>query len=458
MLNFILNYIILSSVDSRLEAQLKSFTITNIPKDHSFYSRECIYIEENSLPSEIHFQVDGLNKIIYERKYDYIDNNIISELNINDPIIYNSKNIQSTLTFNCNIDKNIINGIIIQNNNILEFSNDPSHPLMIESNNKDMIVIYNIANQLTQEADLLSSNDFLNREESDIRRLEVKKWNNCYRNDNIKHILNIGVAIGSSVFTNRFRTNLQNTINSLASIIAKTNLVYGTQLNINLKVSEIYISGRDGIPSWDNNKNCLNKRVNINSQLSSFKSWASQKNKKLGIWHLIDDCFKGSGVIGLAWVGTLCSSNGYNTGISWWSRRIWLTFAHEVGHNFGAQHSFEEGRGRTGGIMDYGNGLLNGEYQFNTKYRKNQVCRKVNSIINSCRAIYPINSPSKCITNGGAVSGMECIFPFTFRSVKYFGCTTITDPDNKLWCSTKVDDNGKHIRGNWGYCGEGCLL
>ena len=27
-----------------------------------------------------------------------------------------------------------------------------------------------------------------------------------------------------------------------------------------------------------------------------------------------------------------------------------------------------------------------------------------------------------------------------------------------LWCSTKVDDDGNHVRGNWGNCGPSCPL
>ena len=65
----------------------------------------------------------------------------------------------------------------------------------------------------------------------------------------------------------------------------------------------------------------------------------------------------------MAWVGTLCrTGRGSHTGVSWYTRRHWFTFAHEIGHNFGGSHSFEEGQVRTGGIMDYGNGLLNGDY------------------------------------------------------------------------------------------------
>jgi hypothetical protein len=41
-----------------------------------------------------------------------------------------------------------------------------------------------------------------------------------------------------------------------------------------------------------------------------------------------------------------------------------------AGHNFAAQHTFQNGQGSTGSIMDYGDGKLNGEYQFHTTYSK----------------------------------------------------------------------------------------
>merc|ERR1712226_153591 len=75
--------------------------------------------------------------------------------------------------------------------------------------------------------------------------------------------------------------------------------------------------------------------------------------------------------------GTIVSQNGCKTGVTYFTQRetTFETFAHEVGHSFGASHSFEEGRGRTGGIMDYGhNKLISGELQFNTKYRKREIC------------------------------------------------------------------------------------
>ena len=53
-----------------------------------------------------------------------------------------------------------------------------------------------------------------------------------------------------------------------------------------------------------------------------------------------------------------------------------------------------------------------------------------------------------CFTN----SGDPCQFPFIFNRQKYTGCTRDSDPSNRLWCSTKTDFNGNHIKGNWGYC------
>ena len=32
------------------------------------------------------------------------------------------------------------------------------------------------------------------------------------------------------------------------------------------------------------------------------------------------------------------------------------------------------------GIMDYGDGKLDGVYQFNTRYRKQEMCRQMNSV------------------------------------------------------------------------------
>lgn len=46
----------------------------------------------------------------------------------------------------------------------------------------------------------------------------------------------------------------------------------------------------------------------------------------------------------------------------------------------------------------------------------------------------------------------SCVFPFTYKDETYTSCTDRTDPDDLLWCATKVDPQGNYIKGNWGYC------
>jgi hypothetical protein len=119
---------------------------------------------------------------------------------------------------------------------------------------------------------------------------------------------------------------------------------------------------------------------------------------------LFGDCWNG-GAIGLANVAVLCKSS-WNRGLTWYGGSTWATFAHEVGHNFGASHSFEEGQGSTGGIMDYGDGTLNGEFQFNSKYRKVEVCAELTKQINlECPHIVPHSV--EC-GNGVVEEGEEC--------------------------------------------------
>ena len=70
------------------------------------------------------------------------------------------------------------------------------------------------------------------------------------------------------------------------------------------------------------------------------------------------------------------------------------------------------------------------------------------------------SSGLSCRTTTGADPNKPCVFPFKFRSVTYNNCTKVaTDPDDtKAWCSTKIDEFGKHVggKGKWGYCEPKC--
>merc|ERR1712139_477737 len=116
-----------------------------------------------------------------------------------------------------------------------------------------------------------------------------------------------------------------------------------------------------------------------------------------GVVHLFTGCGNGNGYVGLGNVNRICAD--YDTSVvEMHDDNSWLIFAHELGHNFGGEHSFEEGKGTTGGIMDYGNHMLNGEYQFNTKYRKKQMCKVLNDAKGwfGCGSLFKACSLSDC--------------------------------------------------------------
>ena len=60
----------------------------------------------------------------------------------------------------------------------------------------------------------------------------------------------------------------------------------------------------------------------------------------------------------------------------------------------------------------------------------------------------------------GPGSGIPCVFPFQLNGNVYNTCTNELSQftNNKTWCSTKVDETGEHISGNWRSCNENCLL
>ena len=65
-----------------------------------------------------------------------------------------------------------------------------------------------------------------------------------------------------------------------------------------------------------------------------------------------------------------------------------------------------------------------------------------------------MNNSSVCKTNGGIKPNTPCVFPFNYMGVVYNACIGIGH--STFWCSTKVDEDGNHVDGNWGNCGPAC--
>jgi hypothetical protein len=328
------------------------------------------------------------------------------------------------------------------------------------------------------------------------RRLIVEKWNDCYDGDSATRSFSIGIAIGSGLFQRKFSNDHEAVAKWINSIVAEANVIYRPQLNIALSVGEVVIQqSSQGAPAWDD-PNC---ELGLSSQLSNFRQW--QQPSKRGLWHLFDDCFGVSGSsIGLATMlvgdpaGTLCMMDPvpgwnefWNTAVSWYSFNTWKTFAHEVGHNFGGHHSFEDGQGKTGGIMDYGDGKLDGEYQFNTKYRKTEICKSIQKVIGTCSAFSIVDDGTTITTTRGtgtiitttkgtgttstttvasATTTVACgslcqdklgvTSTITFNGVKYTDCASLISATNDftpgLWC-TRFEAQFKVCAKSCGTCG-----
>ena len=63
---------------------------------------------------------------------------------------------------------------------------------------------------------------------------------------------------------------------------------------------------------------------------------------------------------------------------------------------------------------------------------------------------------SSCNTIAGPRINENCVFPFVFLEKTYNKCTWEGDSSEGAWCSTKVDEFGTHIKGEWGNCAEQC--
>jgi len=159
---------------------------------------------------------------------------------------------------------------------------------------------------------------------------------------------------------------------------------------------------------------------------------------KKGANHLFTGCGGRWGILGIAYVGTICHTRGYNTGANkiHGGSSPWLTFAHELGHNFNGKHSFEDGQGRTGGVMDYGDGKLNGHYQFNTKYRKTEMCSKMNQKVNNCNG----NFQAASTTPTGAPTVAPTAAPTTVPPGGTLACGF--ESASKPYCGTWEDKTG----------------
>mmetsp|Transcript_1902 Transcript_1902/g.3381 ORF Transcript_1902/g.3381 Transcript_1902/m.3381 type:complete len:702 (-) Transcript_1902:70-2175(-) len=208
----------------------------------------------------------------------------------------------------------------------------------------------------------------------------TKWYPGCYKGDDKMNILSMGFTIPPTIFRNgksRAYTTVDIAKARWEQHLTKASFIYEKQMNIRLALGDVKVAQAGG-PKWALTHCPSDGWDGIMGHLKGLEKSIIEKEVPFqASWHTWVNCAGEYGVMGLGYVGTLCkATQGYNSGSDkFHSPASWMTFTHELGHNFAGKHTFEEGQGKTGGVMDYGDGKLRGVYQFHTRYRKTEMCK-----------------------------------------------------------------------------------
>ena len=237
----------------------------------------------------------------------------------------------------------------------------------------------------------------------------ISLFTDCYpgiKTQNINN-LQIGVMIGHTLFHKRFKQDVTRTLKWIELQVKRANVIYISQFNLKIMIKHVVFPNSQD--TWTN-FNCKDNSRIAYARLMSEIRYRSPSPQ--AIWHLFDDCDDGTykNPIGLATIGGICEGFGRATSLTYLRSFTWRTFAHEIGHNVGARHSFENGTTTTGGVMDYGNGMYNGKYMFH-KYRHQEICNQLKKSMGVCSKYFSTDPPgvdhtgskNQCINKNGTL-------------------------------------------------------
>jgi hypothetical protein len=241
----------------------------------------------------------------------------------------------------------------------------------------------------------------------------------CFRGDDRLHALRIGITADAGFF------NSGGSIAEIEFAIAVASDIFRRQLNVRLEIAEIRTNYTDNTALFHLGLACP-------TSLSAILDLATATHANLtshALWHHMTACRSknNEGARGVAYVGTVCQKR-LNSGVTSRSPSTWRTLIHEIGHGLGATHSYENGIGLTGGIMDTGNGFIKNTavYGFDILKRA-QVC----GVLNRSSCLIEVSTPPRC-GNRILEDDEECeclVMPCT-------GCVACKLTNKKQQCSS----------------------
>jgi hypothetical protein len=265
----------------------------------------------------------------------------------------------------------------------------------------------------------------------------------CYPFDTVSNTIKVSIAVDYGFYQSAAGTNvtpaqgLANTLAKIESVVSVARLIYLLQLNIYIQIDKIVI-GNASSPTPLNRSNNNGTCSSALGAFSEFGQWNSQQSAQdptnlTGVWMLLSNCF--SGIVGVSYIGSYCGSLNASVAAS-----SWLVFAHELGHAIGASHTFQNGIGTTGGLMDYGDGTYNGVAQFYPTNRQ-EICPFMTGIKNlgdKCQ-FFPVTPASASCGDGimAPTEQCECLTKGLQSCGACVGCQIKKNLQKTVQCSAR---------------------
>ena len=251
------------------------------------------------------------------------------------------------------------------------------------------------------------SSDAINKPASQTSGV-IPFFPNCYPEDSVAHNFHMSVALDYGVYLALAPSGasqqdaMSAVLSSLESQYAVGQLVFISQLNIKLILDQVVVgqpSDQPPLSRAPSTGTCLNA-LSAFTEATQYIADPNNGLKPTAYVMLVSECYQG--IDGVSYVGSACGPSAI--GITAFS---WIVFFHELGHGIGLTHTFENGIGTTGGLMDYANGLYDGVPQYHP-FNQPEACEFFTYLSSTNCPYFQISNPAANCGDGILSETEEC--------------------------------------------------